>query len=62
MLSAEVKNHSSSSYWIYRPRGVLSGAHTLHALTAGEIFLNDERAPPRPRRPHVRTHAIITAR
>jgi hypothetical protein len=38
MLSAKVKNRPSSAYWIYRPWGVLSGAHAPHALTAGEMF------------------------
>jgi hypothetical protein len=61
MLSANVKNRPSSAYWIYRPRGVLSEAHAPRALTAGEIFLTDERGPPRPRRPHVCMRAIITA-
>jgi hypothetical protein len=40
MLSAKVKNRASSAYQIYRPRGVLSGAHAPHALTACEIFLH----------------------
>jgi hypothetical protein len=64
MLGAKVKNRPSSAYWIYRPRGMLSGAHAPHALTAGEMPPpppTDERGPPRPRRPHVCTRAIITA-
>jgi hypothetical protein len=37
-LSAKVKNRPSSAYWIYRPRGVLSGTHASRALNADEIF------------------------
>jgi hypothetical protein len=42
--------------------GVLSGVHVPRALTAGNLFLADGRAPPRPRRPRHRKRAIITAK
>jgi hypothetical protein len=32
------KKRPFSAYRIYRPRGVLSGAHAPRALTAGEMF------------------------
>jgi hypothetical protein len=37
-LNAKVKNRPFPAYQIYRPRGVLSGAHTPRALTAGEML------------------------
>jgi hypothetical protein len=37
-LNAKVKNHPFLAYQIYKPRGVLSGAHTPRALTAGEML------------------------
>jgi hypothetical protein len=37
-LSAKVENRPFPTYRIYRPQGVLSGAYTPRALTAGEIF------------------------
>jgi hypothetical protein len=38
MLNAKVKNCPYPAYQIYKPRGVLSGAHTPRALTAGEML------------------------
>jgi hypothetical protein len=32
------KNRPFPAYQIYRPRGVLSGAHASRALTAGEML------------------------
>jgi hypothetical protein len=37
-LNAKVKNRPFPAYQIYKQRGVLSGAHTPCALTAGEVL------------------------
>jgi hypothetical protein len=37
-LNAKVKNRPFPAYQIYKPRGVLYGAHTPLALTAGEML------------------------
>jgi hypothetical protein len=44
-LSAKVKNRPFSAYQIYRPRGVLSGAHVPRALTAGEMLAHWQAGP-----------------
>jgi hypothetical protein len=44
-LNAKVKNRPFPAYQIYRPRGVLSGAHTPHALTAGEMLTHWQAGP-----------------
>jgi hypothetical protein len=45
MLNANVKNRTFSACQIYRPRGMPSGAHALHALTAGEAFTHWQEGP-----------------
>jgi hypothetical protein len=44
-LNAKVKNRPFPAYQIYRPRGVLSGAHTPRALTAGEMLTHWQAGP-----------------
>jgi hypothetical protein len=44
-LEAKVKNRPFSAYQIYRPRGVLSGAHAPRALTAGEMLAHWRAGP-----------------
>jgi hypothetical protein len=43
--SAKVKNRPFPAYQIYRPRGMLSGAHTPRALTAGETLTHWQEGP-----------------
>jgi hypothetical protein len=44
-LSAKVKNRPFPACQNYRPRGVLSGAHTPRALTAGETLTHWQAGP-----------------
>jgi hypothetical protein len=44
-LNAKVKNHPFPTYQIYRQWGVLSGAHTPRALTAGEMLTHWQAGP-----------------
>jgi hypothetical protein len=44
-LNAKVKNRPFLAYQIYRPRGVLSGAHAPLVLTAGEMLAHWQAAP-----------------
>jgi hypothetical protein len=39
------KNRPFPAYQIYRPRGVLSGAHTPRTLTAGETLTHRQAGP-----------------
>jgi hypothetical protein len=58
-LNAKVKNHPFPAYQIYSPRGVLSGAHTPRALTAGEMLTHWQAGPTMTAavaQPHARNH------
>jgi hypothetical protein len=44
-LNAKVKNRLFPAYQIYRPRGVLSGAHAPRALTAGKMLAHWQAGP-----------------
>jgi hypothetical protein len=44
-LNTKVKNRPFPAYQVYRPRGMLSGAHAPRALTAGEMLAHWQAGP-----------------